>query len=309
VLVALRPRYVHQGGLWEFPGGKVAHGESAREALVRELHEELGIQVEAARPLIRIQHDYPDRAVLLDVWRVNSYRGMPTGKEGQTIKWVSHTQLLKLAFPDANRPIIKAIQLPPYYMITPEPVNHNHFLEMLREKWVDKWGQSRDSDPTCQPIFPLMQLRANNLNESAYSVLARRVVQLCRATQTRLLLNCTAELALKLGADGVHLNSRRLMSAQNRMLPEDMLLAASCHNREEVLHACRLGVDFIVVSPVLQTSSHPQARPLGWEAFHELSEMANVPVYALGGMTRQDLDRAYAHGAQGIAGISAFFPS
>jgi len=292
VLIALRPRHVHQGGLWEFPGGKVSSGESAPQALARELREELGIQLETARPLIRIQHDYLDQLVLLDVWRVVTYSGTPTGKEGQKINWVSHAQLSELTFPEANRSIIKAIHLPSCYMITPEPEDHDHFLEMLRR--VIKNGTR------------LIQFRANNLNEGAYSELANRVIRLCQATQTRLLLNCRVELALELGADGVHLNSRRLISARNIARPPHFLLAASCHNRDEVLHASYLDADFIVVSPVLATLSHPQACPLGWERFYELSEVATIPVYALGGMSLQHLDQAYANGAQGIAGISAF---
>ena len=79
VLIAKRPQDKHQGGLWEFPGGKVEEGEAVERALARELEEELGIRVEAARPLIQVQHDYPDKQVLLDVWEVSSFTGEPHG--------------------------------------------------------------------------------------------------------------------------------------------------------------------------------------------------------------------------------------
>jgi 8-oxo-dGTP diphosphatase len=89
VLVSQRPGHVHQGGLWEFPGGKLEAGETAETGLKRELHEELGITVQAARPLIRVYHAYPDKPVLLDVWRVTRYSGEPAGLEGQPIDWVA----------------------------------------------------------------------------------------------------------------------------------------------------------------------------------------------------------------------------
>ena len=73
ILIAKRPAHAHQGDLWEFPGGKVERGESLQQALQRELHEELGIDVTHARPLIRIPHSYPDKQVLLDVWLIEGF--------------------------------------------------------------------------------------------------------------------------------------------------------------------------------------------------------------------------------------------
>ena len=89
ILIARRADTQHQGGLWEFPGGKVEAGESVEAALARELKEELGITVEVARPLIKVQHDYPDKQVLLDVWEVSAFSGEPHGVEGQPLAWLS----------------------------------------------------------------------------------------------------------------------------------------------------------------------------------------------------------------------------
>ena len=72
ILIAQRPRGRHMAGRWEFPGGKLANGEQPLEGLKRELAEELGVSVRAARPLIRLRHEYPDRRVLLDVWQVTA---------------------------------------------------------------------------------------------------------------------------------------------------------------------------------------------------------------------------------------------
>lgn len=109
VLITRRSDDVHQGGLWEFPGGKVEHGESAIEALGRELHEELGIMLRAAEPLLQVDHTYPDRRVLLDVWRVTDFRGEPHGREGQPLVWVSPDEMEHFAFPAADAPIVAAL--------------------------------------------------------------------------------------------------------------------------------------------------------------------------------------------------------
>lgn len=110
ILIALRPQGAHQGGLWEFPGGKVEAGEMVQQTLNRELFEELGLTVDVCSPLIKIDHQYSEKAVLLDVWWVEQFCGEPFGKEGQPIKWVSAEDLSKYSFPDANRQIIVAVQ-------------------------------------------------------------------------------------------------------------------------------------------------------------------------------------------------------
>lgn len=110
VLLALRPSHKHQGGLWEFPGGKVEAGESVRDALGRELHEELNIGVLAASSFVRIEHDYGDKQVTLDVWLVTQYSGVAQGREGQEITWVSIADLSSYQFPQANTPIVTALR-------------------------------------------------------------------------------------------------------------------------------------------------------------------------------------------------------
>ncbi|PCJ91060.1 MAG: 8-oxo-dGTP diphosphatase MutT [Porticoccaceae bacterium] len=106
ILLAKRPDHVHKGGLWEFPGGKLEDGESPSQALSRELEEELAISVLEATPLLKIQHDYPEKSVLLDVWQVTKFSGCAKGNEGQPIVWVKADELKEYQFPEANQPII-----------------------------------------------------------------------------------------------------------------------------------------------------------------------------------------------------------
>ncbi|WP_066966366.1 8-oxo-dGTP diphosphatase MutT [Microbulbifer sp. Q7] len=110
ILLAKRPDHLHMGGRWEFPGGKVEDGESIQRAMTRELKEELDIEVKAMEPLIEVRHDYGDKQVFLDTWFVTRFSGKERGVEGQELAWVSVSELSDFHFPDANQPIVEAIQ-------------------------------------------------------------------------------------------------------------------------------------------------------------------------------------------------------
>jgi 8-oxo-dGTP diphosphatase len=111
VLIAQRPRGRHMAGRWEFPGGKLAAGEEPLDGLKRELAEELGVSVRAARPLIRLRHDYPDRRVLLDVWQVTDYEGEPQALDAQALAWAKPDDLPQHDLLEANRAIVTALRL------------------------------------------------------------------------------------------------------------------------------------------------------------------------------------------------------
>ncbi len=113
VLIARRPAGKHMAGRWEFPGGKVHPGESERAALERELHEELGIQVGAARPCMRLTHAYADREVELSLWIIERFSGTPGAVEGQELKWVALDALAAQDMLEADRPFIAALTRPP----------------------------------------------------------------------------------------------------------------------------------------------------------------------------------------------------
>ncbi|HET9391835.1 MAG TPA: 8-oxo-dGTP diphosphatase MutT [Steroidobacteraceae bacterium] len=111
VLIAQRPAGKHLAGRWEFPGGKVAAGESEMQALARELQEELGVQVRRSRPFMRLAHEYSDRTVELSMWLVEEFAGEPAGLDDQRLKWVAPTRLPEEDILEADRPFIEALRI------------------------------------------------------------------------------------------------------------------------------------------------------------------------------------------------------
>lgn len=289
VLLARRHADAHQGGLWEFPGGKLDAGETIEQALLRECREELGIELLEHRPLIRISHHYPDRSVRLDVHKVSAFRGEPHGMEGQPLVWAAQDALLDYEMPAADLAIVNAIRLPTRYLITPDKFDDpGRFLDQL---------QQRLAATPC-----LVQLRLSGLSAAAHEAMAHDVLAVCLKQSSPLLVNADMELARRIGAAGVHLKAQQLQTLTQR--PQDLeWVAASCHSGDDLQRAAELGLDFAVLSPVLPTASHPGATTLGWRGFSELVDEALIPVFALGGMDEGDLQDAWEAGAQGIAAI------
>jgi len=290
VMIAKRATASHQGGLWEFPGGKVEDGESVEMALQRELKEELGICIEKISPLIKIHHDYPDLSVLLDVWKIESFHGEPTGLQGQPLRWVSIDGLHDYDFPVANQPIITAIRLPREMMITGEWSNHDEFFGRLKAA-LDRGVR-------------LIQLRAHHVSQSEYIDLFKKAKKLCDEYNGLLVANTSLEIFHELPAAGIHLTSRRLATLKARPVDKNFLLGASCHNQEEIRHAEQIGADYLVLGPVYQTTTHPEIKPLGLENFSRLVNGTSLLVFGLGGLKASDKEVLVQAGAYGIAGIS-----
>ena len=305
-LLAQRPADKIWAGYWEFPGGKIEAGETPYHALVRELREELGIEVETAYPWITRVFTYPHATVRLNFFRVTAWRGELHPHEGQEFAWqcplslalspeepLSPTlsrkrergQINVAPILPANAPILRALELPAVYAIS-------NAAELGMEPFMTRL-EARLSEG-----LKLVQLREKNLARDELRELARRVVVLVHAHGARVLLNGDVALAQEVGADGVQLTAVQLAGLRER--PAVDWCAASCHNAEELRRAEALGCDFVLLSPVLPTLSHPGAPHMGWENFAVMAAGSSIPVYALGGLTRDNMQAAWQHGAHGI---------
>jgi 8-oxo-dGTP diphosphatase len=289
-LLAQRPEGKVYAGFWEFPGGKVEPGESVREALIRELQEELGITVTACSPWLTREFTYPHATVRLNFWRVTAWDGeigITAPLEHAAVDWqkCGKTATVSPVLP-ANAPIIKALALPTAMAITQaEAEGTAHQLARL--------------ETALKNGLKLIQMRDKNLPLAERLAFALATTQLAHQFGALVVINDDAEIALAAGADGLHFSSRQLANCTAR--PDFAWVGASCHNREELAKADELGLDYALLSPVLATASHPEASGMGWVEFSRALKGNTLPVFALGGMNSELLGLAQEQGAHGIA--------
>lgn len=287
-LLAQRPVGKVYAGYWEFPGGKVEPGESARQALVRELQEELGVHVEEAWPWLCREFVYPHARVRLKFFRVPSWHGEIAAIEHSGLAWtgVGEATALTPILP-ANLPILRALALPACYALS--NVDENGLepeLARLEKALADG--------------LRLLQVRDKGLERLQRQHFACAVMGLARRyPKARVLINDDLEMARAVGAAGLHLSSKRLWHSDRR--PDVACAAASCHTVDDLARAARLELDFAVLGPVFATASHPGTPGIGWQEFARLAENSPIPVYALGGLRPDMLEAANRHGAHGIA--------
>lgn len=293
-LLAQRPPDKIWAGYWEFPGGKVEPGESPYHALVRELREELGVEVETAYPWITRLFTYPHATVRLHFFRVTQWRGDPHPHEGQAFSWQYPDDVAVSPLLPANAPVLRALALPPLYAIS-------NVRELGEEMFLSRLGMALSQG------LRLVQLREKEMPRAALHTLALRMLPLLRAHGARLIINGDIALAKEVGADGVQLTAVQLVELRER--PDVGWCAASCHNADDLRRAEALGCDFALLSPVLPTQSHPGAPALGWEAFAEIVKGCAIPVYALGGLELADCEIAWKHGAHGVALLRQAWPA
>lgn len=296
VLIARRKQGQHLAGYWEFPGGKISFDEDIKSALKRELSEELGINVLQSEPLTVIQHDYSDKKVLLHVRIVNDWNGSPAGKENQDIVWASIKELDKYTFPEANKNIIRFVSLPSVYLISQDIYkDHSNFIAILQKCF--KGG------------LKLFQLRLASRTDIEFEHLVREIKQLADKYDTKFILNGSPADIDVYDIDGIHLKSNEMLKYSKRPIDNRFLLGASCHSKQELKHAITIDVDYVFISPVNKTISHPSQPALGWKGFQQFCHLTSIPVYALGGMQPSDVKNAKLSGGHGIAMISAIWNS
>jgi 8-oxo-dGTP diphosphatase len=289
-LLAKRPEGKPYPGYWEFPGGKIEPGEDARAALVRELREELGIEVREATPWITRVYTYTHATVRLHFFRVGAWDGEPQPLEDQAIEWQRVEAPNVAPMLPANAPVLAALALPPVMVVSGAAA-----------RGVDAWIQAL-ADRALEERM-LVQIREKDMNPQQLQNLLSRALARAEPFGSRIVVN--SDCGSFPQTDGVHLSSRALMAATAR--PEVSLLGASCHDEAEISQAEKLRVDYVVLGPVKPTASHPGAAPLGWERFAVLARDRPMPIYAIGGLTRSDMAEARRHGAHGLALLSAAF--
>ena len=303
VLLGERPVGKPWAGYWEFPGGKVEMDETPLQALVRELQEELGITVKSHYPWLTRTFDYPAKfntqgqlespakTVKLHFFIVTQWHGEPLGLESQTLSWQSPNNLTVSPMLPANAPIFSALSLPNIYALT----NLNELGETL---FFERLKIALDNG------LRMIQVREKQLSQADLFAFSKQVIAISTPYSAKVFLNSTepaagVKQACKMGVAGVHFTSSALMQLQTK--PLGMLCGASCHNLQELAHAAMLGLDYVMLSPVQATRTHPDAQALGWRKFRELIAVYALPVYALGGMEKSDLHQAKTNGGHGVA--------
>ncbi len=289
-LLASRPEGKPYAGYWEFPGGKLEAGETVAQALARELHEELGIVIHDALPWVTIEHVYPHAHVRLHFTRVTRWSGELVAREGQQFDWFDLCDRKPEPLLEATKPCLRWLALPATMGVTQAAAwGIETFLCRL--------------DSALARGLRAVQLREPDLPEDAFDRLYREVRARTRAAQATLIVNSRHGARYWEDAGAVHLREQDFLALARR--PDLALVGTSAHTRATIDRAGLLGLDYAIAGPVLPTATHPDAAPLGWHGFTALVRAPALPVYAIGGLTPDQLTEGMAHGAHGLAMLRA----
>lgn len=297
VLWGSRPEGKPYAGYWEFPGGKLETGETVWQALVRELKEELGLLAKEGGPWFVIDHDYEHAKVRLHLYRVWAFEGNPQSLEGQAFKWGAlHSDEVAPILP-ATAPLLPVLNQPKVMAVTnyladgldltQTKLDHalqrtsGHLRVYFRETGCESTNLERDFSACCTWCSTHHVPLAVN-SSSVLDLLAK---------------NCPLPSDLQL-----HVTQEHLMNTPE-VLKQFPLVGASVHDSDSLNLAFEKGAQYAVLGAVKQTATHPNRSPLGWSGFSKLVESTKLPVYAIGGLTWEDLLQAQRAGAHGIGMI------
>jgi 8-oxo-dGTP diphosphatase len=297
VLIGQRPAGKPYAGWWEFPGGKLEAGESVADALARELHEELGLEVIESSPWVVRGHAYPHATVRLWFRRVRRWRGEPRSREGQALAWRPIDAIDVAPLLPASIGPIGWLRLPSTYAISCAAEIGVEAFERALHRALD----AREAAGTRAPL--LLQLREPDLPAGELEALFARLRALRERQPLRIVVSSRHPRSFAAAVDGVHLTARDLATARER--PRARWVGASCHAAADLAAADAIGCDFTVLGPVRPTASHPGAPGLGFDGFAREVAATPIPVYALGGLDASDLGAAEAAGAHGVASMRA----
>lgn len=288
VLVGWRDQALHQGGRYEFSGGKIEQGESPMEACRREVFEEVGIDLPYWKEIENIQHEYDEVIVTLHV-----FQAVVPFSENVNIRsvwtWKTRDELKKISFPKANQHIIDYLYWQPYIKIS-------HQLQDII-----------DIEQHLAPLDTLYYWRCDLTQAAQHAKTLDYYIDQYPAIANKLIINesvwqqCTLKTQKQIKT--IHLKHHQLMNKKTIDQSIGVRYLAACHDQSSLEKAVQCGCDAVLCSPVLSTLTHQDVPALGWQKLAEWIHHYPLPVFALGGLTRKDLALAQHYGAYGIAGI------
>ena len=271
---------------FEFPGGKLNEDEKPYDALLRECKEEIGIIITDAEYIYTIKQRYLDFDVILYIFKINSYDGVIKAEENQEILFLNPYQMTHKFLQSTFR-ILK-------------------LLKLQRNIIISKIGyQNISSDILNTKNNYMLRIRSFDYTKDEYEKIISNASMSCKREMIQLIIDYPFENNLALDFSGIHYTSSNLLEV-DKINKSRYFLSASCHNLEEVSIANNLNLDFIIVSPVLK-SKHIKQKCLGWKDFKKISEYANMPTFALGGIKPRDLPISINNSGYGVSGITNFW--
>lgn len=284
-LIAWRDEHLHQGGQYEFAGGKVEHGETPMQACRREVLEEVGIDIEHWRYFDEIIHQYDDRMVHLHVFQAHVPIHLNHQIEPRW-QWVYRDELANFQFPSANQSIIQRLMWQPYLKISAKFADIYQLNTQTQFYW-----RCLEQLSISQAVAQLNIAIQQNPQILAQCIINQAIYQHCSSDVQKMI-------------KAIHLTEQQLLA--KKQLDDGKSYIASCHSFESLKWAEQIGCDAVLCSPVQKTATHPDVEPLGWETFQQWANNSLSMIFALGGVQPNDLSRVRECGGFGVAGIRAF---